>query len=394
VGWPADHAKLDRVRSLMGESGLDALVVRAPDNVVYLTDYWPMKGYDIVVFPREGDPILIVIEPQEDEARSGAWTDDVRPFAGYAADDPRPPTARALDACVEVLRERGLTGRLGAELTQGTQATDRMVGEPTAWSKDFFDRLESESDDLVDATGLLAAARGVKTSQEIERIRLANALAYDALEHVRERIEPGMPDSEVAALFEGYVHRVGVGYKGKVDMARAFTLVWSGPQIRTFTATGPAGSVVEGEPTLMEIWVCVDGYWTDLTKNLCVGPPTAEYDRLLDLLLGTLDEALEHAHAGEPLSELDRVIRASLDAGGYPGQPSHPIAHGVGARAHEPPYAHQAGGGALEPGMVLAIEPGVYWKGGGGLRLEDVFLIGDGRPEALCGFPDDFRVTA
>ena len=56
--WPRDDAKLDRVRALMAEEGLDALVVRAPDNVLYLTNFWGMKGYDAVVFPREGEPTL------------------------------------------------------------------------------------------------------------------------------------------------------------------------------------------------------------------------------------------------------------------------------------------------------------------------------------------------
>ena len=66
----------------------------------------------------------------------------------------------------------------------------------------------------------------------------------------------------------------------------------------------------------------------------------------------------------------------------------HPICHGVGARAHEPPYAHQAGGGTIESGMVLAIEPGVYWPEGGGLRVEDNFLITATDPSSLCAFPD------
>jgi Xaa-Pro aminopeptidase len=73
---------------------------------------------------------------------------------------------------------------------------------------------------------------------------------------------------------------------------------------------------------------------------------------------------------------------------GYPGQPSHPICHGVGARAHEPPYAHQAGAGTVEAGMVLAIEPGVYWPEGGGLRVEDNFLVTESGCEKLSRFPD------
>jgi Xaa-Pro aminopeptidase len=390
--WPVDEGKLARVRALMAEQDIDALVVRAPDNLVYLTDYWCMKGYDAAIFPREGDPTLVVIEPQLQEAAERAWTSDVRPFAGYDPDDPRPPQLRATDVCVDVLRERDLTRRIGLELSQGTQAADRMVGEPTTWSQPFFDTFRAAAGEAVDATGLIAEARMIKTGQELERMRLANELARLGMEHVHAHLRPGMRESEVGALFEGFVHATGVGYQGgRVEMARAFTLVWSGPDIRTFCCTHDK-PVVENEPTLLEIWVCADGYWTDLTKNVCPGTLTPEYDRLLDLLLAVQREAVDFARPGASLAELDRMMRARLTEGGYPGQPSHPICHGVGARAHEPPYAHQAGGGEVREGMVLSIEPGVYWPGGGGLRVEDCHHIGAERNETLCGFPDDLRL--
>ncbi|MDQ3874998.1 MAG: Xaa-Pro peptidase family protein [Actinomycetota bacterium] len=386
MSWPRDDAKLDRVRGLMAEEDLDALVVRAPDNVLYLSNYWSMKGYDMVVFPREGDPTLIVLEPQADDAERNAWTGDIRLFSGYEERDPRPPTARSLELALAVLRERGLGGRIGLELSQGTQPADRMVGEPTVFTSAFFDAFPRR----VDASPLLARARSLKTEQEIERMRLANELAALATEHVRERIRPGMKESEVAALWEAHVHAFGVGYRGKVELARGFALVWSGPGIRTFHATGDR-PVQEREPTLLEIWVCADGYWCDHTKNLCPGELTPRYAELLDLLLGVYDESVAFARDGAPLPELDRLIRARIAAGGYPGQPSHPVAHGVGARAHEPPYAHQAGDGTVRRGMVLAIEPGIYWEGGGGLRLEDNFLITSDGNEKLGSFPDDFR---
>jgi Xaa-Pro aminopeptidase len=84
-------------------------------------------------------------------------------------------------------------------------------------------------------------------------------------------------------------------------------------------------------------------------------------------------------------------VRARIAEAGYPGQPSHPVAHGVGARAHEPPFPHQAADGAMAAGMVLAVEPGIYWDGGGGLRLEDNFLVTREGAERLGSFPDDFR---
>jgi len=115
---------------------------------------------------------------------------------------------------------------------------------------------------------------------------------------------------------------------------------------------------------------------------------------LLDLLLKVFNDAVKFVRDGASFPDLDRLIRARIAEGGYPGQPSHPICHGVGARAHEPPYAHQAGAGTMRNNMVLAIEPGIYWPQGGGLRLEDNFLITASGNEKLCTYPDDFRLKA
>jgi Xaa-Pro aminopeptidase len=383
MSWPRDEAKLARVRTLLAEGELDALVVRAPDNVLYLTNFWGMKGYDAAVFPREGDPVLITIEPSAADVAETAWTTDVHLVSGYDPSDARPPLARTLDAAAEAAKPYG---RVGLEHSLGTQASDRMVGEPTTFTRAWFDAFP----DAVDATPLLARARAIKTEQEVERMRLANEIAAAAMEHVARELRPGMKESEAAALWQGFVHGAGTGWKGKVELALGFSLVWSGPGIRTFTATGHR-PVQETEPTLFEIWVCADGYWCDHTKNVCPGALGSRYEELLEALLGVYARAVDHCRPGASLAELDRLIRAGIAEAGYPGQPSHPIAHGVGARAHEPPYAHQAGGGTIEEGMVLAIEPGAYWEGGGGLRLEDNFLITSTGAEKLSSYPDDFR---
>jgi Xaa-Pro aminopeptidase len=392
MSWPVDEAKLSRVRALMKDQDLTALVVRAPDNLVYLTNYWCMKGYDAAIFPREGEPTLIALEPQQADAERNSWTKDIRFFKGYHESDPRPPQYRALDQALKVLKERDLGEKVAVELNMGTQSADRMVGEPTTPTQMYFDAFGEVAGRVVDATPLLNEARAIKTPQEVERMRLANELAALAMDYTREHMRPGMKESEVGAMYESFVHGVGVGYKGKVEMARAFTLVWSGKGIATFTATSDR-PIQKNEPTLFEIWVCVDGYWTDLTKNICPGELTPEYNQLLDLLLKVFNEAIDYARDGADFPGLDRLIRARIADGGYPGQPSHSICHGVGARAHEFPYAHQAGTGTIKRGMVLAIEPGIYWPGGGGLRLEDNFLITAGGNEKLCTYPDDFRLT-
>jgi len=380
MSWPKDETKLERVRALMAEQELDALVVRAPDNVLYLSNFWGMKGYDAVVFPREGDPVLICLEASEADADRMSWTPELRPFLGYDESDPRPPSLRALDLARQIASGYG---RVGIELSLGTQAADRMVGEPTTFPKAWFDAFP----DADDATPLLAAARAIKTEQEVERIRLANEIAAAAMEDVQGRLRPGMRESEVGAMWNGWVHDQGTGFQGKVELAHGFSLVWSGSGIRTFTATG-SRPIQEREPTLFEIWVCADGYWCDHTKNLVPGELTQRYRELEEQLMDVYTGITSTLKAGDSLAELDREVRRRIAEAGYPGQPSHPICHGVGARAHEPPYAHQAGGGTVETGMVLAIEPGVYWPEGGGLRFEDNFLVTESGTEKLSRFPD------
>jgi Xaa-Pro dipeptidase len=380
VSWSRDDAKLDRVRALMAEDGLDALVVRAPDNVLYLTNFWGMKGYDACVFPREGEPVLICLEASAEDAERAAWTADVRFVRGYDAADPRPVPARTLEAALDASRAYG---RVGLELSLGTQASDRMVGEPTTFTKAWFDAWP----DAADAAPLLARARSIKTEQEVARMRIANEIAAAAMDHVREHLRPFMKESEAAALWQGYVHGAGTGWHGKVDLALPFSLVWSGPGIKTFTATGDL-PVREGEPVLFEIWVCADGYWADHTKNLVIGDLNERYSELEHALMQVYVRAVDQCRPGASMAELDVLVRDGIAEAGYPGQPTHPICHGIGARAHEPPYPHQAGGGVFEEGMVLAIEPGMYWEGGGGLRVEDNFLITATGPEKLSPFPD------
>src|SRR5712672_2573478 len=216
MAWPRDDAKLDRVRGLMAEDELDALVVRAPDNVLYLTNFWGMKGYDACVFPREGEPVLITIEASADDAAHSSWTTDVRLIRGYADDDPRPVPARTLDAARAASQDYG---RIGLELTMGTQAADRMVGEPTTFTKGWFDAWSGAQD----AMPVLNAARAIKSPQEIERVRLANEICAAAMEHVRGLLRPGMKESEAAAAWQGFVHGEGTGWHGKVELALPFS---------------------------------------------------------------------------------------------------------------------------------------------------------------------------
>ena len=337
--WPRDDAKLERVRALMAERELDALVVRAPDNVLYLTNFWGMKGFDACVFPREGEPVLD-LPRAVCRGRRPHRLDAGRPvLRRLRRNDPRPPGLRALDLAREAASQYE---RVGLELSLGTQATDRMVGEPTTFPKAWFDAFP----DAADATPLLERGprgqdrAGGRADAARERDRRRGDGARAGRPAPRHDLRPG------GGEWQGFVHGEGTGWNGQVELALPFSLVWSGPSIKTFTAT-TADPIVEDEPTLFEIWVCADGYWADHTKNLCPGTLSPRYAELLDQLTAVYDDAVAFCRPGASLAELDRRVREGIAEAGYAGQPSHPICHGIGARAHEPPYAHQAGGGEI-----------------------------------------------
>ena len=128
-------------------------------------------------------------------------------------------------------------------------------------------------------------------------MRLANEIAAEAMEHVRERLRPGMTRGGGGRDLAGLrARRRAPATQGNVELALGFSLVWSGAGIQTFTATGDL-PVAEDEPTLFEIWVCADGYWCDHTKNLCLGELRPEYDEL-ERAARRLRRRVDHCRAG------------------------------------------------------------------------------------------------
>ena len=218
-------------------------------------------------------------------------------------------------------------------------------------------------------------------------MRLANEIAAGAMEHVQGRIRPGMRESEVGALWNGWVHDHGTGFEGgKVELAHGFSLVWSGPGIRTFTATG-SREIQEHEPTLFEIWVVRRRLLVRLHEDtLSPGSSTRGTPSSSRGCWKVYELQAIWLRRGASLAELDRLVREGRAGIGYPGQPSHPICHGVGARAHQPPHAHQAAGGTIEAAWC-GIKPWVYWPEGGGLRVEDNFLITETGSKRLAVSP-------
>ena len=272
-------------------SGLDALVVRAPDNVLYLTN------------------LGMATTPSSSRARatpsSSAWRRV--PTMSTAQLGPRtcassrlrpgrspPPGLRALDLAREAAREYDA---VGLELSLGTQASD-------AWSasRRRSRRPGSTPSRTLPTRRCFSPRSAPSTEQELgtdegERDRRRGHGARPGCPPGRDERGPG------GGGWEGFVHGEGTGWKGEV-VALGFSLVRAG--IKTFTAT-TSRPVVEGEPTLLRSQVRAGAGAT--TKNLVLGELTNEYRELERGLLAVYEDAVAFCRQGASLAELDRRIR-------------------------------------------------------------------------------------
>ena len=223
MAWPRDDAKLERVRALMAEEGLDALVVRAPDNVLYLTNFWGMKGYDACVFPREGEPVLICLEASAEDAERRRGRSDVRLVRGYA------PTIRGRRSRARSTRRSRRARELRA---RRARALARHAGLRPDGRR--ADDLHEGVVRRVPGRGRrdAAARRGARASRPRRRssgMRLANEIAAAAMEHVREQLRPFMKESRGRRALAGLRPRRGHGL-ARQGRARAPVLARLGRQ--------------------------------------------------------------------------------------------------------------------------------------------------------------------
>ena len=382
MAWARDDAKLERVRALMAERGLDALVVRAPDNVLYLTNFWGMKGYDAVRVPARRRARADL--PRGLGGGRGSHGLDVgravRARLRRVRPAPRPARARSTPRS----QRRATTARVGLELSLGTQASDRMVGEPTTFTKAWFDAWPEAQDatPLLDGRPRDQDRAGDRADPARERDLRSGDGARARRAASRDEGERGRGDLAGLRARRGHglaaatsSSRSASRSSGRASASRPSPRPATCRSRRTSRRCSRSGSA----PTA-----------TGATTRSCsarasCAPTTASSRRGCSTSTSARSTTAGRARAW-PSSTVSCATGSTRS--GYPGQPTHPICHGVGARAHEPPYAHQAGGGEIAEGMVLAIEPGCYWDGGGGLRVEDNFLITSEGAEKLSPFPD------
>ena len=210
--------------------------------------------------------------------------------------------------------------------------------------------------------------RAVKTADELAKLRAAEALNDRIWSEAQKKFKPGMTEREMARVIQHLMIELGEG--------EAFeTIVCVGKNAAECHHV-PDDTVWNGkESVLVDMGVKLDGYCSDMTRNMVPARPSKLYKKVYGLVLEANLRAIAAAKPGMTAGQLDKVARDFLTKNGFGEAFGHSLGHGVGIEIHEAPWAARKQKMVLRPGMSVTIEPGLYLEGNLGVRIEDLVLI-------------------
>lgn len=144
--------------------------------------------------------------------------------------------------------------------------------------------------------------------------------------------------------------------------------------------------ITEGHPLLIDFGADYHFYNTDMTRMFFFGTADDEYRRMYEMVREAERRGIEAAVCGNTLQELDRVVRDYLTQQGYGEYYIHRTSHGVGLDCHDYPAIPAGGRTEIQDGMIFSVEPGVYFNGRYGIRIEDQVMMHNGKAEVLHSF--------
>ena len=230
---------------------------------------------------------------------------------------------------------------------------------------------------MVSTSGIGAELRAVKDPDELALLTKAIEIGDRAFDEVSARIEPGVSEVEVAWEIEKSVREQGA------EALSFETIVASGPNGARPHHLAADRILQEGEPIVIDMGCRYQGFCSDLTRTIVLGKPDAKFKEIYDITLEAQQTAIETVEAGMTGEEADGLAREVITKAGHGEHFGHSLGHGVGLEVHEGPGVGARAKGKLEDGMVFTIEPGIYLTGWGGVRIEDVVVLENGRARVL-----------
>ena len=369
-----DPDRLDRIRDRLGTTDLDGYLAFSPANSYYLSGiYAGMYSRPVVGLVTDTESAYFGPYIERRKAKRTGWVDRAVVFED--ADEPFSVLADVVDDTD--------AHRFGYDASDA----------PPGWVA----RLDAESDAaLVDATDDLLALRAVKTDWEIDMIRKASDLATAGMEAFLDAVRPGVTELEVANAIQDAYYETYIDRHPEYDLGTAnelgqygFASALAGPRALEPHSISSSREIADGDSIVGIALPSVQGYVCEEERTVLVGDVPADVAAAMETLVEVREDAMTTMGPGVPTAEVDRKTTETLRDAGYGDNIVHRTGHGEGITIHEGPAMNaSAPEGDLRPGMVMSVEPGLYFEEHGiGLRHSDTFVITDDGAERLSGTP-------
>jgi Xaa-Pro aminopeptidase len=237
--------------------------------------------------------------------------------------------------------------------------------------------------EFVPTSGWVEELRMVKDKDEIDRTRRACDLARRSFEVVRAKLTPDMTEQQVSNELE---------YQARQFGAKKMSF-------ESIVAVGPRAALPHARPTSRRIgesdfilidWGVNEGlYMSDLTRVLATARISPKLRKLYGVVLKAQVAGIDAVRPGATCEHVDRAARSVIEKAGYGKEFGHGLGHGIGLEIHEAPRLAQGQTRELKPGMIVTVEPGVYFPGWGGIRIEDDVLVTRAGPEVITSVPKE-----
>jgi Xaa-Pro aminopeptidase len=237
---------------------------------------------------------------------------------------------------------------------------------------------------LKNAPPVVERARMLKDLDELALIRAAVRLGSTLFERALAVIKPGVKESEVAAEMEYAARRAGA------EEMSFPTIIASGARSALPHGRATGQQIASGGFVVCDFGVILAGYCSDQTRTVWVGAANAEAREAYDAVKEAQLAAIAAVRPGVSTSQVDEAARRVLRKAGLGRYFTHSTGHGVGLEIHEAPRVAAGQNEVLQPGMVITIEPGVYFPGKWGVRIEDMVAVNATGCEVLTPTSKDF----
>ena len=277
----------------------------------------------------------------------------------------------------EFAKEEGLVNSSDRLIIQPEYLT---VAELTSWETTI------PGISFIPIENLLNEHVAIKSGKEIAGMRRAQAISDAVFKVILQYIQPGVRESELSARIN-YHHLM----LGASKMAFE-TIVASGLNSALPHARPGDRKLRSGEPLLLDFGCMVDGFASDMTRTVHLGEPSDKFSRAYEAVRVAQERAISSASAGMELSTVFQVAQDTLKEFGLNEFFIHSLGHGIGMKVHEWPLISSNSSAILHEGYSVTIEPGVYFPGEFGIRIEDTILIGSNSCERLSTIGRDLLV--